>query len=123
MYEAVKALMRVDDLFPHVKGLLKWENYCKDVGLDKERTKALFTMQPYRYTGELHSIRYNHTFRANDIVLQLKPDKDGPGGFRFTINGDDDSKWFKQQRKEFYQKIGINIEPRQNKGNKYSIGN
>lgn len=23
MYEAVKALMRVDDLFPHVKGLLK----------------------------------------------------------------------------------------------------
>ena len=42
-------------------------------------------MQPYRNTGELHSIKYNHTFRANDIVLQLKPDKDGPGRFRFTI--------------------------------------
>ena len=110
MYEAVKALMRVDDLFPHVKGLLKWENYCKDVGLDKERTKALFTMQPYRYTGELHSIRYNHTFRASDVVLQLKPDKEGPSGFRFTINGKDDDVWFKQQRKEFYQKIGIDIE-------------
>ncbi|WP_019130870.1 MobV family relaxase [Alistipes communis] len=51
MYEAVKALMRVDDLCPYVKGLLKWENYCKDIGLNKERTKALFTMQPYRYTG------------------------------------------------------------------------
>ena len=110
MYEAVKALMRVDDLFPYVKGLLKWENYCKNVGLDKEGTRALFTMQPYRYTGELHSIRYNHTFRANDVVLQLKPDKDGPGGFRFTINGKDDDVWFKQQRKEFYQKIGIDIE-------------
>ena len=110
MYEAVKALMRVDDLFPYVKGLLKWENYCKNVGLDKEGTRALFTMQPYRYTGELHSIRYNHTFRANDVVLQLKPDKDGPGGFRFTINGEDDDVWFKQQRKEFYQKIGIDIE-------------
>ena len=108
--QVIKALMRVDELCPYVKGLLKWENYCKDVGLDKERTKALFTMQPYRYTGDLHSIRYNHTFRANDIVLQLKPDKDGPSGFRFTINGKDGDEWFKQQRKEFYQKIGIDIE-------------
>lgn len=110
MYEAVKALMRVDELCPYVKGLLKWENYCKTIGLDKEGTRALFTMQPYRYTGELHSIRYNHTFKANDVILQLKPDKDGPGGFRFTINGKDDDVWFKQQRKEFYQKIGIDIE-------------
>lgn len=110
MYEAVKALMRVDELCPYVKGLLKWENYCKNVGLDKEGTRALFTMQPYRYTGELHSIRYNHTFKANDVVLQLKPDKDGPSGFRFTINGKDDDVWFKQQRKEFYERIGIDIE-------------
>ena len=110
MYEAVKALMRVDELCPYVKGLLKWENYCKNAGLDKEGTRALFTMQPYRYTGELHSIRYNHTFKANDVILQLKPDKDGPSGFRFTINGKDDDVWFKQQRKEFYERIGIDIE-------------
>ena len=116
MYEAVRALMRVEDLFPYVKGLLKWENYCKNLGLDKEGTRALFTMQLYRYTGELHSIKYNHTFRANDIVLQFKPDKDGPGGFRFTINGEDCDVWFKQQRKEFYERLGINIEPGQKQG-------
>ena len=114
--QVVKALMRVDDLFPYVKGLLKWEKYCKNVGLDKEVTRALFTMQSYRYTGELHSIRYNHTFKANDVVLQLKPDKDGPGGFRFTINGEDCDVWFKQQRKEFYERLGINIEPGQKQG-------
>lgn len=114
--QVVKALMRVDDLFPYVKGLLKWEKYCKNVGLDKEVTRALFTMQPYRYTGELHSIRYNHTFKANDVVLQLKPDKDGPSGFRFTINGEDCDVWFKQQRKEFYERLGINIEPGQKQG-------
>lgn len=108
--QVVKALMRIDDLCPYVKGLLKWENYCKTIGLNKEWTRALFTMQPYRYTGDLHSIRYNHTFKADDVVLQLKPDKDGPGGFRFTMNGKDDDGWFKQQRKEFYQKIGIDIE-------------
>ena len=112
----LKALMRIDDLFPYVKGLLKWENYCKTIGLNKEWTRALFTMQPYRYTGELHSIKYNHTFRANDIVLQLKPDKDGPSGFRFTINGKDCDVWFKQQRKEFYECLEINIEPSQKQG-------
>ena len=107
--QVVKALMRVDDLCPYVKGL-KWENYCKNAGLDKEGTRALFTMQPYRYTGDLHSIRYNHTFWANDIVLQLKPDKEGPSGFRFTINGKDGDEWFRLQRKEFYERIGIDIE-------------
>ncbi|WP_416984610.1 hypothetical protein [Alistipes putredinis] len=106
----MKASMCIDDLCPYVKGLLKWENYCKNLGLDKEGTKTLFTMQPYRYTGELHSIRYNHTLRASDVVLQLKPDEDGPGRFRFTINGEDSDVWLKQQRKEFYQKIGIDIE-------------
>ena len=107
--QVVKALMRVDDLCPYVKGL-KWENYCKNAGLDKEGTRALFTMQPYRYTGDLHSIRYNHTFWANDIVLQLKPDKESPSGFRFTINGKDGDEWFRLQRKEFYERIGIDIE-------------
>lgn len=108
--QVVKALMRVDELCPYVKWLLKWENYCKNAGLDKEGTRALFTMQPYRYTGELHSIRYNHTFWANDIILQFKPDKDGPSGFQFTINGKDCDEWFRQQRKEFYERIGIDIE-------------
>lgn len=108
--QVVKASMCIDDLCPDVNGLLKWENYCKNLGLDKEGTKTSFTMQPYRYTGELHSIRYNHTLRASDVVLQLKPDEDGPDGFRFTINGEDSDVWLKQQRKEFYQKIGIDIE-------------
>ena len=103
-------LKRIDDLFPYVKGLLKWENYCKTVGLNKEQTRALFTMQPYRYTGELHSIRYGLTFKADDVVLQFKSDKDGPGGFRFTINGKEDDAWFRQQRKGMYERIGIDIE-------------
>ena len=51
-----------------------------------------------------------HTFRANDVILQFKPDKDGPSGFQFTINGKDCDEWFRQQRKEFYERIGIDIE-------------
>ena len=109
-HEVLKAFARVDDLFPYVKGLLKWENYCKTVGLNKEQTRTLFTMQPFRYTGDLCSVRYGLTFKADDVVLQFRPDKKGPGGFRFTINGKEDDAWFCQQRKEMYERMGINIE-------------
>ena len=70
----------------------------------------MFTCDPYRYPGELHWRRYDQTLRANDVSLQVKPDKDGPGGFQFTINGKDCEGWFRQQRKEFYERIGIDIE-------------
>ena len=79
---------------------------------ERRRARSLFTMQSYRYTGELHSIKYNQTFKADETVLQFKPDKDGLSGFRFTINGDDDVR-FKQQRKECYERLGINLEPGQ----------
>lgn len=80
MYEAVRALMRVDDLCPDVKGAVEIGKLLivRTSDLDKKGTKTLSTMQPYRYTGELHSTKYNHTLRANDVVLQLKPDEDGP---------------------------------------------
>ena len=57
-HEVLRAFARVGDLFPYVKGLLKWENYCKTIGLNKEQTRMLFTMQPFRYTGDLCSVRY-----------------------------------------------------------------
>ena len=78
--QIVKALMCVDDLCPDVKGAVEIGKLLivRTSDLDKKGTKTLFTMQPYRYTGELHSTKYNHTLRANDVVLQLKPDEDGP---------------------------------------------
>lgn len=103
-------LNHVHDMFPHIEGLMRWENYCRSTGLNKEWTKALFSLKPYRFTGELHSVRYDQTFKANNVVLQFKPDKDSPSGFQFTINGKEDDEWFRQRRKEFYQKIGIDIE-------------
>ena len=109
-HEVLKAFTRVDDLFPYVKGLLKWENYCKTIGLNKEQTRTLFTMQPFRYTGDLCSVRYGLTFKADEVVLQFRPDKEGPGGFRFTINGKEDDAWFQQQRKEMYERMGIDVE-------------
>ncbi len=59
---------------------------------------------------EPYSVRYKHTFRAEDVILQFQPDKDGPGGFQFAINGKEDDAWFRQQRKEMYKRLGINIE-------------
>lgn len=33
--------MRVDELCSYMKGLLKWENYCKNAELDKEGDKSV----------------------------------------------------------------------------------
>lgn len=38
------------------------------------------------------------------------PTRTGPERVQFTINGKDCDEWFRQQRKEFYERIGIDIE-------------
>ena len=35
---------------------------------------------------------------------------DGPDGFRFIINGEENDEWFKYQRKELSEKIEIDLE-------------
>lgn len=104
-------LAHVHELFPQVRGLMIWEKYCRCIGLTLEWIKALFTLQPYQYTGSLTSTEFQRAFHAQDATLQFKPDKDGPGGFRFTINGKDDGEWFRQQRAQQIKRItGIDIE-------------
>ena len=76
-----------------------------------EWTKALFTLRPYKFTGELTSTEFQRPFHAQDAILQFRPDKDGPGGFRFTIDGKDDGEWFRQQRNDAIKRItGIDVE-------------
>ena len=104
-------LARVYELFPQVRGLMRWESYCRSIGLNQEWTKALFTLRPYKFTGELTSTEFQRPFHAQDAILQFRPDKDGPGGFRFTIDGKDDGEWFRQQRNDAIRRItGIDVE-------------
>lgn len=104
-------LNSVYELFPQVRGLMRWESYCRSIGLNQEWTKALFTLRPYKFTGELTSTEFQRPFHAQDAILQFRPDKDGPGGFRFTIDGKDDGEWFRQQRNDAIKRItGIDVE-------------
>lgn len=103
-------LARVYELFPQVRGLMRWESYCRSIGLNQEWTKALFTLRPYKFTGELTSTEFQRPFHAQDAILQFRPDKDGPGGLRFTIDGKDDGEWFRQQRNDAIKRItGIDM--------------
>ena len=98
-------LARIYELFPQVRGLMRWESYCRSIGLNQEWTKALFTLRPYKFTGELTSTEFQRPFHAQDAILQFRPDKDGPGGFRFTIDGKNDGEWFRQQRNDAIRRI------------------
>lgn len=104
-------LARVYELFPQVRGLMLWEGYCRSIGLNNEWMKALFTLRPYKFTGELTSTEFHRPFHVQGAILQFRPDKDGPGGFRFAIDGKDDSEWFRQQRNDAIKRItGIDQE-------------
>lgn len=104
-------LNSVYELFPQIRGLMRWEGFCRSIGLNQEWTKALFTLRPYKFTGELTSTEFQRPFHAQDAILQFRPDKDGLGGFRFTIDGKDDGEWFRQQRNDTIQRItGIDME-------------
>ena len=106
-------MAHIFDLFPHVRGLLRWENYLKTIGLTYEWIKALFSLQPYKFTGELTSTEFKQSFHTQDTTLQFRPDKDGPGGFRFTIGGIDDGDWFRQQHSDQIKRLtGIDEEQR-----------
>ena len=102
-------LAHVHELFPHIGGLMRWEEYCRSMGLNKAWTKALFSLKPYRFSGELHSVRYGQTFPANEVILQFKPDKNGPGGVQFTINGRDGDEWFGEKHNELLKALGVDI--------------
>lgn len=56
------------------------------------------------------------------ITYEYYIGKDGPSGFCLIIDGKDDGECFREQRKEFYQRIGIDIEqPNKKRGQLYTI--
>ena len=110
---ARQELVHVHELFPEVRGLMLWEGFCRNIGLTLDWIKALFTLKPLNYTGDLKSPEFERSFRAQDATLQFQRDKDGPGGFRFTIDGVDNGLWFRQQRNDQIKRLtGVDMQQR-----------
>lgn len=101
-------LNKIFNHFPHIKELLRWENFLRSIGLPDDMVRRLFNKETVIGSGELYSKEHSKRFKVESASLKLEQDKAKPENIRFTINGTDIFDWFKQKQKEFLNSIGIN---------------
>lgn len=109
-------LNKVFNHFPHIKELLRWENFLRSIGLPDDMVRRLFNKETVVGSGELYSKEHSKRFKAENASLKLEQDKAKPENIRFTINGTDIFDWFKLKQKEFLNSLGINL--KESKGRK-----
>lgn len=100
-------LNKIFNYFPHIKELLRWESFLKNIGLPDDMVQRLFNKETVVGSGELYSKEHSKRFKAENVSLKLEQDKIKPENIRFTINGTVIFDWFKQKQKEFLHSIGI----------------
>ncbi|MFA5434087.1 MAG: MobV family relaxase [Candidatus Paceibacterota bacterium] len=112
-------LKKVYELFPHIRDLLRWEEFLKKVGFTEELIKRLFNREEVKGSGNLYSSEHNKNFKAENAAIKLEQDQTEPSKIRLTINGTDILDWFRQKQSEFLQSLGIN--PKQNNINQHKM--
>jgi len=70
-------------------------------------------MKPVGFRGKLYSAEYKQHFETSHSVAEIKPEPNDPNRLRLTIDGLDDTAWFRHKQKKFLNSIGINIKEKQ----------
>lgn len=110
-------LNKIFNYFPHIKELLRWENFLKNIGLPDDMIRRLFNKETVIGTGELYSKEHNKRFKAENASLKLEQDKTKPENIHLTLNGTDIHQWFRQKQQELLYSLGIKLQdPKQNRG-------
>jgi hypothetical protein len=118
-----REMEKIYALFPKIKELLRIANLCRHLGFGEELTKKILEMKPVAFKGELYSAEYQCNFKTENSVAEVKPSINEPDELRLTIDGLSDVGWFRQQYREFLQKIGLKVKQRLRSGNGKSVSN
>jgi len=70
-------------------------------------------MKPVGFRGKLYSSEYKRNFETEHFVAEIKPLLSDPNKLQLTIDGVSDTSWFRQKQKEFLERIGVKIQPKQ----------
>jgi len=120
-----RELDKINYWLPDTPTLIKYADYCRDIGFSVEQTKNLLADKPVQYTGELKYHEHNRSFNATDAVIRLEriPAANTDSGtpshthiFRLTINGSSLKNWFKEQYDKWLQRFGVSQKPQQSRG-------
>lgn len=114
----LQELKQIYDLFPHIRELLKIENLCKYLGFTDELIKMILEKKPVGFKGKIYSSEHKRDFETDYSVAEVKDSTTEPGKLDLTIDGVSETSWFRQKHNEFLKSIGINIQPKQDRGMK-----
>ena len=104
---------RIYGWFPDTPQLIRWGEYCREIGFTDKMAHDLVNMRPVRFSGKLYSREHSRHFETEHSEARLLRDEKGPGGFQLFIDRIPILRWFRQKAKEFLERLGIEIKDRE----------
>jgi len=108
-------LKKTHDLFPQLKELLWIEKLLRVMRFSEDLIKDILKMKPIGFKGRIYSPEFQRSFETEHSVAEVKQHPTEKNKLQLTIDGVSNTSWFRQKYQEIQKKIGINIQPKQDK--------
>ncbi|WP_251622782.1 MobV family relaxase [Odoribacter lunatus] len=102
-------LKKIYDLFPVIREFLRVEKLCRLIGFGEAATKKLLAFKPLKFDGKIYSPEFKRHFQTEQSIAQVEKHPQREGELRLTIDGLNDSDWFRKKRNEGLQALGIKL--------------
>lgn len=104
-------LDRIEHWLPDTQSLIRWGEYCRDMGISESGAREIIAMKPLYVSGELYTREYSRRFDVSNTEIRLQRDPDGPGGFQLLIDHQPAHAWFRQRYVELMTRLGYPVRP------------
>ena len=104
-------LDRIEHWLPDTQTLIRWGEYCRDMGIPESGAREIIAMKPLYVSGELRAPEYSRRFDVSNTEIRLQRDPNGPGGFQLLIDRQPAHAWFRQQYVELMTRLGYPVRP------------
>ena len=72
-------LDRIEHWLPDTQTLIRWGEYCRDMGIPESGAREIIAMKPLYVSGELRAPEYSRRFDVSNTEIRLQRDPNGPG--------------------------------------------
>ena len=104
-------LDRIEHWLPDTQTLIRWGEYCRDMGISESGAREIIAMKPLYVSGELYTREYSRRFDVSNTEIRLQRDPNGPGGFQLFIDRQPAHAWFRQRYVELMTRLGYPVRP------------
>ena len=104
-------LDRIEHWLPDTQTLIRWGEYCRDMGIPESGAREIIAMKPLYVSGELRAPEYSRRFDVSNTEIRLQRDPNGPGGFQLLIDRQPAHTWFRQRYVELMTRLGYPVRP------------